>query len=87
MIRHLHTFVAVVLAASWACADEAEPNVRLFEWERGFAVQPREPDDMVVYLWFISTRAFAISSIGKRRKGNTYGRTSGRSASPTRLAG
>ncbi len=71
MIRHLHTFVAVVLAASWACADEAEPNVRLFEWERGFAVQPREPDDMVVYLWFYEWNMFEAIEPGQHTQG-TY---------------
>lgn len=71
MRPHLHALVIVALAASWACADEGEPNVRLFEWERGFAVQPREPEDMAVYLWFYEWNMFEAIEPGQHTQG-TY---------------
>ncbi|MHC4403490.1 MAG: hypothetical protein ACYTG0_27855 [Planctomycetota bacterium] len=71
MTRYLHAFVAVVVSTSTVGADEDTPNVRLFEWQRGFAVQALEPEDMVVYLWFYEWNMFEAIEPGQHTNG-TY---------------
>ena len=71
MTRCFHALTVVVLSASAVCADEREPNVRLVEWERGFAVQPVEHDDMPVYLWFYEWNMFEAIQPGQHTQG-TY---------------
>ena len=71
MTRHLHALVVVVLSTSMVGADEGKPNVRLFEWERGFAVQALEPDEMAVYLWFYEWNMFEAIEPGQHTHG-TY---------------
>jgi hypothetical protein len=50
-------------------AGETIPNVRLFEWERGFAVQTLELEDMAVYLWFYEWNMFEAIEPGQHTNG------------------
>jgi hypothetical protein len=50
-------------------AAETPPNVRLSEWERGFAVQALQQTDMVVYLWFYEWHMFEAMTPGQHTRG------------------
>jgi hypothetical protein len=65
MTRPLYVIVAVVLLTSMVNAGEATPNVRLFEWERGVAVQTLKPKDMAVYLGFYEWNMFEAIEPGQ----------------------
>ena len=71
MTRCFHALVVLVLSTSMVRAEEGEPNVRLFEWERGFYVQTLEHDDMSVYLWFYEWNMFEAIEPGQHTRG-TY---------------
>ena len=71
MTRCFHALVVLVLSTSMVGAEEGEPNVRLFEWERGFYVQTLEHDDMPVYLWFYEWNMFEAIEPGQHTRG-TY---------------
>jgi hypothetical protein len=51
-------------------AQEAAPNVRLFEWERGFAIQSDKQKDMAVYLWFYEWHMFDAMQRGQHTNGS-----------------
>lgn len=71
MTRCFHALVVLVLSTSMVGAEEGEPNVRLFEWERGFYVKTLEHDDMPVYLWFYEWNMFEAIQPGQHTQG-TY---------------
>jgi len=71
MQRHLLSTVLVVISLSVARAEEKTPNVRLLEWERGFAIQSLAQKDMVVYLWFYEWNMFEAIEPGQHT-GGTY---------------
>ena len=60
-----------VLMVSLVTVDGAETpsNVRLFEWERGFAVQALQQTDMVIYLWFYEWHMFEAMTPGQHTRG------------------
>lgn len=52
-----------------ATAAAAEPP-RLFEWERGIALQQQGRDDLTMYLWFYEWNIFDAMSAGQHTKGS-----------------
>jgi len=71
MKHHLLLLFAVIVSTLSAKAEGETPNVRLLEWDRGFAVQSRAQKDMVVYLWFYEWNMFEAIEPGQHTRG-TY---------------
>ncbi len=71
MQRQLLSTILVIASLPMARAGESTPNVRLLEWERGFAVQSLAQKDMVVYLWFYEWNMFEAIEPGQHT-GGTY---------------
>ena len=62
----------VALCAARASAQEAKsPAYQLVEWERGFAVRPRDHESMAIYLWFYEWHLFEAIKPGQHT-GGTY---------------
>lgn len=61
--------MVVCLALSPGCASH-EPNVRLFEWERGIGIESREQPGMAMYLWFYEWHMFDAVDPGQHTRGD-----------------
>jgi len=68
----MFVFIAGCLAAWFVPLWAASP--RIFEWERGIAVQQQGRDDLTMYLWFYEWNLFEAMSAGQHTPG-TYRNT------------
>lgn len=71
MKRHLLLLLAVIVSTLSTKAEGETRNVRLLEWDRGFAVQSLAQIDMIVYLWFYEWNMFEAIRPGQHTRG-TY---------------
>ncbi len=64
--------VAIPIAASAQAAGDApvKPGVKLWEWEKGFAVESLKQPDMTVYLWFYEWNMFDARQKGMHTGGS-----------------
>lgn len=60
----------VLLLAALPVLEAAPPELRLLEWERGIAVEPRGLPDHAMFLWFYEWNMFAAMSPGEHTPGN-----------------
>ncbi len=51
-------------------AQDDRPPTKLFEWDRGFAVQSTTHERMAVYLWFYEWNMFEAMQPGQHTRGN-----------------
>jgi hypothetical protein len=58
-----------ILLLTAGCATR-EPNVRLFDWERGVGVESLEQPDMAMYLWFYEWNMFEAVQPGEHTNGD-----------------
>jgi hypothetical protein len=61
----------LVLTCAFAIPEDRAPNVRLFEWERGYGVESHAQKGMAVYLWFYEWNMFEAMQPGQHTQG-TY---------------
>ena len=60
------TLLTIVAISAAVTAGENEvPNVKLSEWQRGFAVSSLRQRDMSVYLWFYEWNMFEAMEAGQ----------------------
>ena len=62
--------LTTLLLASLPLWAEAPPALRLVEWERGVAVEPRAHPDRTMFLWFYEWNMFEAMSPGEHTQGN-----------------
>jgi hypothetical protein len=71
MKTHLAALLTTLAILTPLQANSAEPNVKLREWQRGFAVDSQPQPDMSVYLWFYEWHMFEAMTPGQHTRG-TY---------------
>jgi len=59
-----------LLLASLPLWSESRPAMRLFEWERGVAIEPLTHPDRTMFLWFYEWNLFEAMSPGAHTPGN-----------------
>jgi hypothetical protein len=64
------TLVLLLFMAGSAAAAADEADVRLFEWEKGIAVESRRQPDMTVFLWFYEWNMFHARQPGIHTSGS-----------------
>ena len=62
--------LSVLVLASLPLWSQAPAALRLFEWERGIAVEPRGHPDRTMFLWFYEWNMFEAMSPGQHTQGN-----------------